>query len=198
MRARSCGSSIFGSPGSKFVRDQALLEHPVDRILISGLNIIGHDPRARGNAFGETPCIGDRWLCARGLRAQSTRHRARPARRRGANTARTPNAASARRDTTCPGRNAAGRPARSGRAAAGSDRRRDSRFLGPSAAGIPFRGLIIVDRNEGRLAAHGQAHIVRFRSASTFSPSASSAAHASSENGAVTRGCSAIRATLMS
>ena len=34
-------------------------------------------------------------------------------------------------------------------------------FLRTERVGVPLRRLIIVDRNEGRLAAHGQPHVVR-------------------------------------
>ncbi len=54
---------------------------------------------------------------------------------------------------------------------------------------LPGAGWIGLDATSGLLCAA--------RSASTLSPSASSAVHASSENGAVTRGFSAIRATLI-
>ena len=108
----------------EIVRHQTLLEHPVERVLVSGLDVIGHDSGARGDTLGETLSIAGRWLCAARLRGRSTPHCARPARRRAASRARTPSAAAVRRDTICLGRNAAGRPARSGRAAGGSGRRR--------------------------------------------------------------------------
>ena len=68
----------------------------------------------------------------------------------------------------------------------------------PERRGVPLRRLVVVDRDEGRLAAHGQAHVVGGKIGVDASPSASSAAQASSENGAVTRGFSAMRLTLMS
>ncbi len=53
----------------EIVRDQALLEHPVDRILISGLHVIGHDSRARGNTFGKALRIVGRRGALGGVRA---------------------------------------------------------------------------------------------------------------------------------
>ena len=49
--------------------------------------------------------------------------------------------------------------------------------------GVPFGRLVIVDRHEGRLAAHGEAHVLGDEIGIDRSPSASSAAQASSENG---------------
>ena len=39
------------------LRYQTLLNHPIDRILVSGLHVIGHDSSTRGNPLGETLCI---------------------------------------------------------------------------------------------------------------------------------------------
>ena len=33
----------------------------------------------------------------------------------------------------------------------------------PDRVGVPFLGLVVVDGDEGRLAAHGQAHVLRFQ-----------------------------------
>ena len=63
------------------------------------------------------PCAASRWW-------RSGRDSSRSARRPCASRVRTPSAAGFRRDTICPGRNAAGRPARSACAGGGSDRRR--------------------------------------------------------------------------
>ncbi len=57
---------------------------------------------------------------ARAFQARSARRSARSACRRFARTARTPSAAAARRDTICPGRDAAVRPARTCRPVGGS------------------------------------------------------------------------------
>ena len=37
------------------------------------------------------------------------------------------------------------------------------RFIGPSSIDVPLRTLWLVDADEGRLAAHGQAHILRLQ-----------------------------------
>ena len=103
--------------------------------------------------------------------------------------ARRPSAAAARPDTTCPGRNAASRPARSGRAGGGSARRRGCAWSGrPRRCSIPPTDSRRSTRRSARRPWSG-ARRCATRSASTLSPSASSAAQASSENGAVTRGC---------
>ena len=78
-----------------------------------------------------------------------------------ASRARRSSAAASRRDTTCPGRSAGSRRARSGRAAGGSACRPAPRLVGPTASVFHSRALEVVDRDEGRLAAHGQAHIAR-------------------------------------
>ena len=118
-------------------------------------------------------------------RARSGPHRARSACRRAASRARRPSAAALRPDTICPARNAAGR-----RGAKRSRSRRISSSariaLGrPERRDIPFRRLIVVDRDEGRLAAHGQAHVLRREIGIDLSRRAHRArAQASSENGA--------------
>ncbi len=124
MRARSRGSSILRIGRIDIVRQLVLLEHARDRILEGRLHVLGGDAEAAREAFGEAlrgarPAADGRWL-----RARSSRHGARSARRPGANRARRPSAAAARPDTICPGRNAGARRARSDRAAGGSDRRR--------------------------------------------------------------------------
>jgi hypothetical protein len=96
-----------------------------------------------------------------------------------------------RPDTICPGRNAGSRRARSGRAAGGSACRRASRLAGRRRR-CSTRRLEIVDRDEGRLAAHGQPHVAP-RARRRPAPERVSAAQASSENGFVMRGCSATR-----
>src|ERR1700733_11466276 len=44
------------------LRYQALLEHPVSRVLVSGLHVIRHDSHARRNALGEPLRVVDRRL----------------------------------------------------------------------------------------------------------------------------------------
>ena len=73
------------------------------------------------------------------------------------------------------------------------------RALGRADGGdVPFRRFHVVDGDEGRLAAHGQAHILRPRSRRPFRRAASSRAQDSSENGLVMRGASRMRLTLIS
>ena len=119
--------------------------------------------------------------------------RSRPARRRRASRARTSSAAASRPDTICPGRNAGSRRARSvaqapdqlvGERRAWSGRRR-------RCSTRPLR-----NRRSRRRSARRPWSGARRRpssSASTSSPSASSACQLSSENGLVMRGCSAMR-----
>ena len=97
--------------------------------------------------------------CAAPRYRRSGRNSSRSARRPCANRGRTPSAAGFRPDTICPARNAAGRPART---ASATRRMRSSAeaALGRADRGdIPFRRFQIVDGDEGRLAAHGQAHV---------------------------------------
>src|SRR5580658_10887335 len=49
------------------LRYQALLEHPVGRVLVSGLDVIRHDSHARRNAFGEPLRVIGRRLLYDGL-----------------------------------------------------------------------------------------------------------------------------------
>ena len=78
------------------------------------------------------------------------------------------------------------------------DQRVGERALGRAdRVGVPLAGFEIVDRDEGRLAAHGQADVVGVR-ASCRPPRRARRAPSrlSSENGLVMRGCSATRVDL--
>ena len=175
--ARSSGSSIFGSVGSTLSGRLAFLQHPVRRILV------GRQRRSRRRRRAARRCrrrsarrpaiagVARRPLPSRDQRRRRARSACRPC----ASRARRPSAAGSRPDTTCPGRNAASRPARSARAAGGSAGRRSARLVGPTAAVFHSARLEIVDRDEGRLAAHGQPDVLRREIARRpRSPSASS------------------------
>ena len=45
----------LGIAGIDILRDQTLFEHPVGRVLVSGLDVIRRDSKARGNPDGEMP-----------------------------------------------------------------------------------------------------------------------------------------------
>jgi hypothetical protein len=115
--------------------------------------------------------------------------RSTPARRRAASRARRSSAAGFRPDTTCPGRNAGSR--RRETLAQAADQRVGQRALGRAdGGGVPLGSLEIVDRHEGRLAAHGQAHVLAARTSSTFAQRVERAARIRRRTGLVMRGCS--------
>jgi hypothetical protein len=138
-------------------------------------------------------CSG-RASCPRPPRRSAPR-RARSACRRAASRARTSSAAGSRPDTTCPGRNAGSPP--------GAKRSRSRRIsVSARRAWSARRHRCSTPRSRSRRSRRRSARRPwsggrrrRRGPASTFRPSASSASHASSENGLVIRGCSATRVT---
>ena len=198
MRERSSGSGSLESAGIDIGRQAGFLLQPVIRVFERRQDEFGIDAEFLRGGFREALGILDARLCA-GLRSwRSGRNSSRSARRPCASTGRTPSAAGFRRDTICPARNAAGRPART---ASRNLRMRSSasaRLVGPTAA-IFHSG----DSRSSTETKVGSPPIVSrtspaFRSASTCSPSLSSRAQDSSENGLVIRGASRIRLTLIS
>ena len=198
MRERSSGSDSLESLGSTLAGSAASFCSQCDGILERRQDVFGIDPEPFRGAFGESarrrrlpPCAVSRW-------SRSGRDSSRSARRPCASTVRTPSAAGFRRDTICPARNAAGRRARNACAICGSDRRRAPRLVGPTAA--IFHSADSRSSTETNV---GSPPMVRrtssaLRSASTCSPSRSSRAQDSSENGRVIRGASRMRLTLIS
>ena len=146
--------------GIDVVGNETLLEHPVGRVLVSGLHVVRRDSQACGNPLGEAFCIVARRLPGVGLAGDQAvvapdRHaiaapiqRKRPARQRlaGIPFALAVMQEAARRETI---------------AQAPDQLVGVAAFLRPERRGVPLRRLIIVDRNESRLAAHGQPHVVR-------------------------------------
>src|ERR1700720_1426624 len=65
------------------LRYQALLNHPIDRILVSGLHVIGHDSSTRGNPLAKRcASLGDgRWTVASRAIRLSLRQIGTPSRR---------------------------------------------------------------------------------------------------------------------
>ena len=94
-------------------------------------------------------------------RRQSVPDCARSARRPCASSSPGPSAAATRPDTTCPGRSAAARRGRSNAASRRSSVPASRRFSGLSAVDVPLGAFHVVDRDEGRLAAHRQPHVER-------------------------------------
>jgi hypothetical protein len=83
------------------------------------------------------------------------------------------------------------------RASAGTDLGGALSFGRAEGFGAPFGAVVVVDRDEGRFAAHGQADVVAARSAVDLTwPSDSIACHCSSLYGRVTRGASQTRSML--
>ena len=146
--------------GIDVVGNETLLEHPVGRVLVSGLHVIRRDSQACGNPLGEAFGVVARRLPGVGLAGDQAvvapdRHavaapvqRKSPARQRlaGIPLALAVMQEAARRETV----------AQAPDQLVGVDA-----LFRPERRGVPFRRLIIVDRNESRLAAHGQPHVVR-------------------------------------
>src|SRR5215467_6351905 len=160
----------------------ALLEHARGRVFEGGLHEVGAETEAGRDRLRESlRIIGERAMAARlgrnervvvpnRLAVAPPIERERPSRQR---LARIPFALAVVQEAA---RRKA--PAQAADQFVGTD------ALGRAeGGGVPFRRLIVVDRNEGRLAAHGRRTSLLARSRSTFSPSALSAAQASSENG---------------
>ena len=161
MRARSIGSSIFGSDGSTLGGSAP------------SFSIRSADPRTPAARARPGRRAGARAIhvnrCASSLDGVAALRFGRD--QRGVLPDRlavlapeqreAPSAAALRPDTTCPGRSAADPPG-----AKRSRRRRinwsaRARLVGPIAAVFHSADLIVVDRHEGRLAAHGQADVLR-------------------------------------
>jgi hypothetical protein len=158
MRCALLGVLQLGILRRHVVGKVAFLEDPFRRILIGGRHVIGFNARdcrrsrraIPGGLGGwrRCPCPpGDQFGVA-----------PRSACRRAASRARRSSAAGSRPDTICPGRNAGSRPARSGRAAA-DQLVGGARFCRADGGGVPLLAFEIIDRDEGRLAAHGQPHV---------------------------------------
>ena len=160
MRARSIGSSILGSAGSMLAGSSPSLSIRSAGSSKAGMHVLGGDAEPGGEALGEPVRVVDRGRLQRLLgRDQRVVLPDRLA-VASARTARTPSAAAARPDTICPARNAepAGREA----VAQAPDQLVGEDALGrPDRRGVPLRRLVVVDRHEGRLAAHGEAHVLR-------------------------------------
>ncbi len=141
-------------------RQRALPQQPIGRVLVSRDDVVGLDAETHGDFAGERLSVpARRGRAGAGPRDQqgvlpdrlavlAPKQREGPARQA---LAGIPFALAVMQE-------AAGRETR----LQAPDQRLGARLL-VSADGrrVPFRGVVIVDRDEGRLAAHGQAHVLR-------------------------------------
>ena len=131
-RARSSSSSSFGLERIDVRRQPPLPPQVVPDVLVSRDDACcGVDAERVGQRRDEALRVRRRRARSRGRRRRSARRRSRSARRRAASSSRAPSAAAIRRDTTCPGRSAAGRRARTARCSRRSSSPASSRFVGP-------------------------------------------------------------------
>ena len=188
----------FGIGGVDIGRQRRLALDPVRGVFVDRQHIFRAKPEPLRRALRQPLCIGNRAPYADSRCWRSGPHSSRSECRPCARTARTPSAAGFRPDTICPARNAAARPAQNDRAACGSTRRRAHAWSGRrrrcSIPAIPCRRW----RRRSARRPWSAARHADARSASTCSPSASSRAQDSSENGFVMRGASRMRFTLIS
>ena len=138
-------------------RQPALAPQEVEDVLVGGMDVLVGEPQPRRELADEAFGILRRVVQGRAFvgEQRGLRQQGWPSARQQIDRS---SAATARPGTTCPGRSAGSRPRRTAPAAC-APVRRHSPLGRAQRIGVPFRGVAIADGDEGRLAAHGEAHV---------------------------------------